>query len=71
MQHVSMTITLRTFQVSTRPDHIEQLQLILISKENGVYTRKMALLLTMAAYTRIYTGQVVDNGGLYCLQDFV
>lgn len=54
MQHVSMTITLRTFQVSTRPDHIEQLQLILISKENGVYTRKMALLLTMAAYTRIY-----------------
>lgn len=55
MQHVSMTITLQTFQVSTRPVHIEQLQLILISKGKGGYTRKMALLLTIVAYTCIYT----------------
>lgn len=55
MQHVSMTITLQTFQVSTTPVHIEQLQLILISKGKGVYTRKMALLLTIVAYTCIYT----------------
>lgn len=55
MQHVSMTITLQTFQVSTRPVHIEQLQLILTSKGKGGYTRKMALLLTIVAYTCIYT----------------